>query len=240
MRRFGLIGFPLTHSFSKKYFTEKFQKEGIQDCVYQLFEGMSPDLLGSFLAANPDIEGLNVTIPYKETVLSILHNRRELSIPACNCIRIRNGKLEGYNTDVAGFEQSLKPLLRPHHTHALVLGTGGAAKAVTWVLQKNNIAYRYVSRQKEGSLRYAELDESLMQEFTILINTTPLGTFPEVEAAPPVPFHLLNSRHLLYDLVYNPEKTRFLQEGEKRGAMIKNGYEMLVIQAEESWKIWNA
>jgi shikimate dehydrogenase len=161
---------------------------------------------------------------------------------ACNCVKIENGKLKGYNTDVIGFEKSFKPLLQPHHTHALILGTGGAAQAVEFVLQKLGIQYGFVSRTPKAiraTMHYDALDEGLMQQYTVIINTTPLGTYPDVDTCPPIPYHWLSPQHYLFDLVYNPEKTLFLTKGQQRGTLIKNGYDMLVIQAEENWKIWN-
>ncbi|MBL7699818.1 MAG: shikimate dehydrogenase [Chitinophagaceae bacterium] len=241
MIRFGLIGYPLSHSFSKKYFTEKFEKEGLRDHVYDLFPIPSIDDLPAVLSANKDLRGLNVTIPYKQQVLKYLHTSNlPEGVQACNCIKIENGKLTGNNTDVTGFEISFLQLLRPHHKKALVLGNGGATVAVTFVLRKLNIGYEIVSRRKreDSTLTYNELTEEIIKEHTVIINTTPLGTFPSVNEAAPIPYHAITRDHYLFDLIYNPEKTLFLKKGEERGAAIKNGYEMLVIQAEESWKIW--
>ncbi len=242
MRQFGLIGYPLTHSFSKKFFTEKFEKEHLTDCRYDTFSIPSIDDLPGVLKNNPELCGLNVTIPYKENVLSFLDEKTTLvkKIKACNCIKISNGKLSGHNTDAPAFEQSLKEKLQPHHTKALILGTGGAAKAVEYSLRQLNISYKYVSRKPSAkSFSYEQLTEPVMQEYTLVINTTPLGMHPNIIEAPQIPYHALTSRHYLFDLIYNPEKTLFLQKGEKNGAVIKNGYEMLVFQAEESWRIWN-
>lgn len=243
MRQFGLIGYPLTHSFSKKFFTEKFEKENLTDCRYDTFSIPSIDEFPNLLKNNPGLQGLNVTIPYKESVVSYLDEKTPLvkKIKACNCIKIINGKLSGYNTDAPAFEQSLKEKLQPHHTKALILGTGGAAKAVEYSLRLLNIAYKYVSRKPSAkSFSYEQLTESLMQEYTLIINTTPLGMHPNIVEAPQIPYHALTSKHYLFDLIYNPVKTLFLQKGEKQGAAIKNGHEMLVLQAEESWKIWNS
>jgi shikimate dehydrogenase len=243
MRLFGLIGYPLTHSFSKKYFAEKFEKEQLANCHYELFPIKSVYEIRDIVARHPDLEGLNVTIPYKQLVLRHLDSTRGIpeEIRACNCIRIRNGKLEGFNTDIIGFEQSLLSLLKPHHKKALILGNGGAAAAVSYVLQKLDIAFEIVSRKvHDGStLTYQDIQEHVMQTHLLIINTTPLGTFPNVEQAPDIPYQCLTPEHYLYDLVYNPDKTLFLQKGEARGASIKNGLEMLLIQAEESWRIWN-
>ena len=243
MRLFALIGYPLTHSFSKKYFTEKFEKEGLKDCRYEHFSIDDISKLKTVLEENPDLCGLNVTIPYKEQVLSFLNEKNELvkQIKACNCISIKKGKLKGYNTDVLGFEQSLQEKLKPQHKKALILGTGGAAKAVEFVLDKHNIAYKYVSRKPSSkNYSYEQLTPSIIKSHTLIINTTPLGMYPAVTEAPPIPYESLTSDHYLFDLIYNPEVTLFLRKGQEKGAAIKNGYQMLVIQAEESWKIWNS
>lgn len=243
MRLFGLIGFPLSHSFSKNYFTEKFRAEGITDCRYELFPIASIDLLPGLLQDHPELEGLNVTIPYKQEVLPYLHVTSGLpaSLQACNCIRIRRGRLEGFNTDCIGFENSLRPLLQPQHTKALVLGNGGASKAVIYVLSKLGIAFEVVSRKwHEGStLTYDNLTPELVKAHPLIINTTPLGTYPNVLEKPLIPYDGVGSTHLLYDLVYNPAETQFLKEGALRGAAIQNGYNMLVGQAEAAWSIWN-
>lgn len=242
MRQFGLIGYPLAQSFSQKFFTEKFEKENLTDCRYDAFSIPTIDDLRGILKNNPELCGLNVTIPYKEQVLSYLDEKSTLvkKIKACNCIKIKNGKLTGHNTDAPAFEQSLKGQLQPHHTKALILGTGGAAKAVEYSLRQLNIAYKYVSRKPSAkSFSYEQLTESLMQEYTLIINTTPLGMHPNIIEAPQIPYQALTSQHYLYDVVYNPSKTLFLHKGEEQGAIIKNGYEMLVLQAEESWRIWN-
>lgn len=242
MRLFGLIGYPLTHSFSKKYFTEKFEKAGRTDCRYENFPLLSIGELTSVLEKYPQLEGLNVTIPYKKSVLYYLSDASDevKKTGACNCIRISGGKLLGYNTDVAGFRRSLKKYLLPHHEKALVLGTGGAARAVEYVLSQLNIAYTSVSRNPSSqSITYPHVDENLLGDHLLIINTTPLGMTPLEEELPDLPYHALRADHLLFDLIYNPDKTLFLQEGEKKGATTVNGYEMLILQAEESWKIWN-
>jgi shikimate dehydrogenase len=241
-RLFGLIGFPLSHSFSKKYFTDKFERESITDCRYELFPIEAIQLLPQIISANPSIRGLNVTIPYKESVIPYLHGiSKEVSeIGACNCIDICEGRLTGHNTDVIGFEKMLLPFLRPHHQQALILGTGGAAKAVAWVLNKLHITCQYVSR-KAGidQLSYENLNESILDTHHLIVNTTPLGMWPNLEETPSVPFTFISDKHLCVDLIYNPEKTKFLYESERRGAAIVNGMDMLIIQAEESWQIWN-
>jgi shikimate dehydrogenase len=242
MTKYGLIGYPLSHSFSKKYFTEKFERESIQDHEYDLFPIDKITQLPLLLQAEIDLKGLNVTIPYKEQVIPFLDELTEVvkEIQACNCIRILNGKLIGYNTDVIGFEKTLERKLSNHHQRALVLGTGGAAKAVHYVLSKKGIEYLEVSRTKvDGSITYQEIGEQVISSHTLIINTTPLGMYPNIEEAPNLPYHLLSDQHYLYDLVYNPTKTKFLLEGESRGAVIENGADMLIIQAEASWDIWN-
>jgi shikimate dehydrogenase len=242
-RLFGLIGFPLSHSFSKKYFTQKFEREGLTNCSYELFPLKSLEGLRKLLEQQPTLCGLNVTIPHKEAVLQLLDEKDELvkKIKACNCIRIdKNGKLKGYNTDAIGFEKSLKEQLRPAHKKALILGTGGAAKAVEYVLQKLGIPYKYVSRKPSVyNYSYEQLTPSVIAEHTLIINTTPLGMHPNTTEAAPIPYEALTPDHYLFDMVYNPEKTLFLMKGEKMGALIKNGYDMLVIQAEESWLLWD-
>ncbi|HEV7331615.1 MAG TPA: shikimate dehydrogenase [Flavisolibacter sp.] len=242
MRRFGLLGRTLKHSFSKTYFTEKFREASITDAVYENFELKSIDEFSSLLTAHPDLRGLNVTIPYKEEVLPYLTTINEVvrEIGACNCIKVEAGKLSGYNTDVVGFRQSLEPKLKQHHQKALVLGTGGAAKAIWYVLNELQIGYKKVSRNKTGAdFTYDELNQEVLREYLLIINTTPLGMYPNTDAAPALPYEAIGADHFLYDVVYNPEKTLFLAEGEKRGAQICNGYEMLIGQAEESWRIWN-
>ena len=241
MRLFGLIGYPLTQSFSKKYFTEKFLKESIIDAVYELFEIENIGLLNSVLN-NKNLCGFNVTIPYKKEVIPFLSSidSEAEAIGACNCIKIIDGKLKGFNTDASAFERSLLPLLKLHHKNALILGTGGASNAVSFVLKKLGIDYKFVSRtEKPDSYTYEQLNRNIIEDNTLIINTTPLGSFPKVENAPQLPYEYLTPIHYLYDLVYNPPVTLFLQKGRERGAAIKNGYEMLVGQAELSWQIWN-
>ncbi|MEY3432147.1 MAG: hypothetical protein RL131_83 [Bacteroidota bacterium] len=243
MRRFGLIGYPLSHSFSKKYFTEKFQREGLSDHQYDLFPIESIEGLKQVLADHPDLVGINVTIPYKEQVLSFLDERNEIvqEIGACNCIHRVDGKLKGYNTDVLGFIQTWEKKLNPSHKKALVLGTGGAAKAVHYACRQKGISYLEVSRTKRpGTITYADLDDAVMKEYTAIINTTPVGMYPEVDQCPELPYESIGADHYLYDLVYNPSETLFLKKGAERGAAIENGADMLVIQAEASFAIWNS
>jgi shikimate dehydrogenase len=242
MKKYGLIGYPLTHSFSQRFFTEKFTNEKIAGHSYSNFPIASIEELPLVLA-DTELRGLNVTIPYKEQVLPFLHFENEVvrEIRACNCIRIEAGKLYGFNTDVVGFEVSLAARLEPHHKQALVLGAGGAAKAVEYVLRKRGIGYRMVTRRpRPGSsdIGYEAVDAALLATHTLIINTTPLGMHPRVEDCPPLPYEALTPRHYLFDLIYNPVRTKFLLRGEERGAVVENGYDMLLLQAEESWRIW--
>ena len=242
MRKFGLIGKPLTHSFSKKYFTEKFLRESRTDCAYELFPIESIESLPELIASSPNLEGLNVTIPYKEKVLPYLSTSLiPDGVGACNCIKISEGKLVGYNTDILGFEKTLFPLLLPTHKAALVFGSGGASKAVIYVLKKLGIHYQLVGRNKtaEVGLTYEDITEELIKRHLLLINTTPLGMYPNVDICPAIPYNAIGTGHLLYDLVYNPSETLFLKNGLMQGATIKNGEQMLIAQAEESWRIWN-
>lgn len=241
MNLYGLIGKPLKHSFSAAYFNQKFAAENI-DSVYQNFELDSIAQLPQLLQQHSNLRGLNVTIPYKKDVLPYLHAANETvqQIGACNCIKVVDGKLYGYNTDTVGFRQSLEPHLKRHHNKALVLGTGGSSGAVQYALKQLNIPFQLVSRQKEKeTFLYEDLNDEIVKEHTLIINTTPLGMFPNVEAAPAIPYSALTPNHLLYDLIYNPEKTLFLQRGEAQGAAIVNGHQMLLLQAEAGWKIWN-
>lgn len=242
MKLFGLIGYPLTHSFSKGYFTQKFEQNGWDDCRYETFPIANIEAFTDLCAAHPNLQGLNVTIPYKEAVIPYLDGLSEeaAKIGAVNTIKFVDGKRMGYNSDVVGFEQSLRPLLKEYHKKALVLGTGGAAKAVWFVLDKLDIQYRNVSRTtSDNAVSYEEIKPEWMDEYLLIINTTPLGMYPKVEDYPQLPYESIGGRHLLFDLVYNPEKTAFLLKGEANGAAIKNGLDMLHGQAERSWEIWN-
>ncbi len=236
--RYGLIGRNISHSFSEKYFSKKFQTEKIENATYKTFDLAEISELPSLLQIEK-LDGFNVTIPYKEDIFSYLDelNPEAEKIGAVNCVKILNGKKIGYNTDAFGFETSLKPLLENHHKQALILGDGGAAKAVKFVLEKLGITYQTVSRK--GNFTYSDLDKTHLEDYQIIINTTPLGTFPDLYSCPEIPYEFLSSAHLVYDLVYNPEKTKFLKLAESKFAKIKNGYEMLVLQAEKSWEIWN-
>lgn len=245
MTKFGLIGFPLTHSFSKKYYDAKMEREQLTGIDYQLYAIPEIGEFPVLLTNQPLLMGVNVTIPYKVAVMDYLdHLSPEASaIGAVNCIRIErpNGRpiLTGYNTDVYGFVESLKPFLLPEHQRALVLGNGGAAKAVTYALSQLGIGYTIVSRSATvGQYSYEQLDPALIADHLLIINTTPLGTYPAVTGCPDIPYECIGNRHLLYDLVYNPEETEFLRRGKANGATIKNGLEMLELQAERNWEIW--
>ena len=243
---FGLIGYPLSHSFSRKFFTNKFESEGI-NAEYLNFELEDISRLPHIIVSHPDLLGINVTIPYKEEVMKFLDyiDEEAAMIKAVNTIRIhRSGHkitLQGYNTDIHGFQESIRPLIQQHHRKALVLGTGGASKAVVQALTNLKIGSILVSRNPEdkGEISYSELDEDVMSSYKIIVNTTPIGTFPKVDACPSIPFELITPSHLMFDLIYNPEMTEFLKQGQLRGASIKNGLEMLHLQALASWGIWN-
>lgn len=242
MKKYGLIGYPLTHSFSKKYFSEKFNRELISNVTYELFPIENIGLLLDLLNAEPMLHGLNVTIPYKQEVMQFLDVLSPVvkEINACNCIKIVEGKLIGFNTDVIGFEKSLKKKLKIHHNQAIILGTGGAAKAVEYVLRKNGISYLQVSRNKsETAISYEELTPEIISTHNLIVNTTPLGMYPAIDDAPAIPYGAISSSHYLFDLVYNPAETVFLKKGRIHGADTENGADMLVDQAEASWEIWN-
>ncbi|WP_161889940.1 shikimate dehydrogenase family protein [Pontibacter russatus] len=244
MRKFGLIGKKLGHSFSKKYFTEKFEREGIPDALYELYELPSAQELGALLQREPELVGLNVTVPYKQDVLPLLDELDETAakIGAVNTIKISEGKTKGYNTDYIGFKISLEEFYpQRERGKALVLGTGGAAKAVWAALEALQTPYMAVSRTPApGQLPYAQLTPELLQSYNLIINTTPIGMHPHPEAAPPVPYEALTARHYLYDLVYNPEETQFLRNGAAAGAKTCNGLGMLYRQADAAWDIWNS
>jgi shikimate dehydrogenase len=245
MKLYGLIGFPLTHSFSKNYFMQKFESEGIEDCRFENFELDHINEVQTMLQHNPSLQGFAITIPHKKKILPFLTDSTAdvQEMQACNCVKLVNGKLYGFNTDTIGFVQSLQKHLQPHHTKALILGSGGAANAVEFVFRKLKIDFLTVSRSKSTEsniVSYEDLTEEIMDQHTLIINATPLGTFPKVDEFPPIPYQFITSGHYLFDLVYNPDKTRFLEKGEEKGAAIQNGYDMLTIQAEENWKIWNS
>ena len=243
---FGLVGYPLGHSFSESFFNNKFNSEGI-DAQYLNFEIPNINEFRNIINTNTNLRGLNVTIPYKEQVISYLDDIdiTASEIGAVNVVKfIRNGNnliLKGFNSDVIGFCNSLKPLLKPHHTHALVLGTGGAAKAITHGLKSLGIEPIYVSRtKKDGVLTYNELTPGIIEKYQVIVNTTPAGMYPHVDTCPDIPYHLLTPQHLCYDVVYNPEVTLFMKKSQEQGAMVKNGLEMLILQALAAWEIWNS
>ncbi len=242
--RFGLIGFPLTHSFSKKYFTEKFEKEGLsKDFQYDLFPIENASDFKNIIGLYPELKGLNVTIPHKESVLPLLDeiDQSASTIGAVNTIKIEKGKTKGYNTDVIGFKESLQTFLKGTPIkQALILGTGGAGKAVAYVLQQMNISFEWVSRGSvKGVLNYSNLKGSL-NDFKLIINTTPLGTYPNVDACPDIPYQELTNHHFLFDLVYNPTTTTFMKKGLDANCKVINGLEMLHLQADAAWEIWNS
>jgi len=242
MKQYGLIGYPLSHSFSKGYFAEKFLKENITDANYDVFPLEKIEDFTALYQNKENLIGLNVTIPYKQQVIPFLDELDETSanIGAVNTVKFTQGKRIGYNTDAYGFEMSLKPMLQSHHTNALILGTGGASKAVEYVLKKLGISFQYVSRNKsDHTISYEQLDEFIIHNSKLIINCTPIGMYPNVDVAPNIPYNAISEKHLLYDLVYNPEETLFLKKGKEKGAQTKNGLEMLYLQAERSWEIWN-
>jgi len=239
METYGLIGKNIDYSFSRNYFSKKFEKESIINSQYINFD--IDNIINIKKLFKQKNKGYNVTIPYKEAVIPYLD---ELDFHACeigavNTIKVTNGRTKGFNTDWIGFKQSLSPFLKSYHNKALILGTGGASKAVKYALKQLNIGFATVSRNS-ASLGYEDLSEELLNEFLIIVNCTPVGTFPNTDEAPGIPYEFITDRHLAYDLIYNPEETQFLKECRLRGAQIKNGLEMLEIQAEEAWKIWNS
>lgn len=247
MNKYGLIGYPLKHSFSISYFNEKFQSENI-DAEYVNFEIPRIEDFMEVVEENPNLRGLNVTIPYKEQVIPYLDelDKDTAKIGAVNVIKIipqgkGDVKLVGYNSDIIGFTRSIEPLLQSHHVKALILGTGGASKAIFHGLANLGIEATFVSRTKKSNdiLTYQELTPEIMQEHTVIVNTTPLGMYPNVDACPDIPYDQLTPNHLLYDLLYNPHETLFMKKGMERGATVKNGLEMLLLQAFVSWEIWN-
>lgn len=246
MKLFGLIGHPLSHSFSKKYFEEKFKKEGIEDCKYELFDLENCTELARVIDSNPDLIGLNVTIPHKEKAISLLDEIDSIAqeIGAVNTIRIDqfSKKLKGYNTDYFGFKNSLKPFLNHHHERALILGTGGASKAVEYALKDLNISCLKVSRnpQYDNEISYDEVNEFVILHHKLIVNTTPLGMSPNTTDCPNIPYEQLSENHFLYDLVYNPDETVFLRKGREKGCLTLNGLSMLKLQAEKAWEIWNS
>lgn len=242
-KRFGLLGKNISYSFSKGYFTEKFKDEVFEGNSYENFDISEINYFTELVKNNPDLKGLNVTIPYKEQVIPFLDklSKKAALIGAVNTIKFtQNGKLKGYNTDYYGFKKSLKPLLKEHHKKALILGTGGASKGVAFALDELDILYTFVSREaKENIIDYDLINATTFDNFQIIINCTPVGTSPNIEASPNLPYEFFTEKHIAYDLIYNPEETTFLKKAKANGAVIKNGYDMLIFQAEKAWKIWN-
>lgn len=244
MSTYGLIGYPLGHSFSKLYFTEKFNKENINS-IYNLFPIENINLVSDLISSNLDLRGFNVTIPYKQQIIPFLDEVEEeaSAIGAVNVVKIieRDGKriLKGYNSDIYGFYESIRPLIKTCHKKALILGTGGASKAIAAMLKKLNIIYTFVSRSaKDGQLSYLDIDAQIMKEYTVIINCSPVGMSPNVDEAPMLPYEYFTDEHIAYDLVYNPLETKFLKLAKEHGATTKNGLEMLYLQAERAWSIW--
>jgi shikimate dehydrogenase len=246
MRKFGLIGYPLGHSFSQKYFTGKFRNENIPDCSYENFPLKDINRLNELLKLETDLAGLNVTIPHKSDVIRFLDDisPEAEEVGAVNVIKITRDKkeiiLSGFNSDVYGFTQSILPFLKKHTGNALVLGTGGSSRAVCYALAKIGLDVTLVSRKHQpGMITYSDVDDLVMKNTSLIVNTTPLGMFPDTTGKPEIDYNLLTSRHILFDLVYNPEMTAFLKEGQERGCTVIGGLKMLHLQAEKSWEIWN-
>ena len=247
MTTYGLIGYPLGHSFSRKFFTEKFEQEGI-DAQYLNYEIPSIEEFPDIIQNNPELRGLNVTIPYKQQVMQYLDEISEeaKAIGAVNVVRCQRSTvncqphLTGYNSDVIGFVESIKPLLKPHHKKALILGTGGASKAIRYGLEKKlGMETLYVSRTaREGMITYEEVNEAVLKEYEVIVNCSPVGMYPHVDECPALPYEAMNENNLLYDLVYNPLETLFMKKGAAQGATVKNGLEMLHLQAIASWEFW--
>lgn len=244
MKKYGLVGKDISYSFSRNYFAKKFTELNLKECSYRNFD--IPEIEEfPFLLYQKEHEyyGLNVTIPYKESIMNYLSEIDEIAqkIGAVNTIKItEDNRLIGHNTDAYGFKKSLQTVLKNHHKKALILGTGGASKAIAYVFENLNIKYKFVSRSPTtDQLSYDSLNEAILNEYHLIINCTPLGTFPDIELFPDIPYNYLNEKHLLFDLIYNPEESTFLKLGKKQGAIIKNGSEMLKFQAEKSWEIWN-
>jgi shikimate dehydrogenase len=239
--RYGLVGRNISYSFSRGYFLKKFEALGLHDRSYENFDLPQIDTFTEMIKTQTDIRGLNVTIPYKEAIIPYLDelDATARKVGAVNTIKIDGNLLKGFNTDVYGFRKALEPLLKKHHRRSLILGTGGASKAVAFVFDELGIAHQSVSRTSTAhQIDYGSLTEAILRENTILVNCTPLGTYPNILDKPPIPYQFVGPDHLLFDLIYNPEKTAFLQEGEIRGATITNGLGMLELQAEKAWAIW--
>ncbi len=241
--KLGLIGYPLSHSFSKKYFNDKFLQEKLTAFSYHNFELKKISEFSTILTQEPELIGLNVTIPYKEAILNYVHELSDnvKAIGAANTLVLhKNGRIKAYNTDVYGFKESLIPLLKPYHKKALVLGSGGASKAVVYGLNQLGITATIVSRTPKNAqqITYEQIDENTMKTHLVVINTTPLGMMPLISLSPSIPYHFVTNKHLFYDLIYNPSQTSFLKQASQNGASVCNGLNMLYLQAEKAWKIW--
>lgn len=241
MDKYGIIGNPLGHSFSKGFFTEKFAREGI-DAEYLNFQIPEIGKLTEVLQENPELRGINVTLPYKTEVIPFLDelSNEAREIGAVNVVQIRNGHLKGFNSDIIGFTRSIQPLLKPHHRKALILGTGGASRAIRVGLNRLGLEWKYVSRTpRERMITYEDITAETLREYEVIVNCSPVGMFPKVDECPAIPYEFLTQDNLLYDLVYNPENTLFMKKGALQGAVVKNGLEMLHLQAIASWEFWN-
>jgi shikimate dehydrogenase len=241
---FGLLGKNISYSFSRGYFAKKFEVLDLKKHEYRNFDIQDIADFPSILKKELFLKGMNVTIPYKEEIIQHLDilDKTAKEIGAVNTIKFtKRGNLKGYNTDVVGFENSISPYLKVNHKFALILGTGGASKAVAYALKKNKIQYKFVSRNPFGKeqISYEDLTKEVVSKYHVIVNCTPIGTSPDIHLSPNIPYQFLTAQHLLFDLIYNPEISTFLSKGEEKGASIKNGYEMLEMQAEESWRIWN-
>ncbi|OBY62168.1 shikimate dehydrogenase [Polaribacter vadi] len=241
---YGLLGKNISYSFSRGYFTDKFEKLKLKKSKYVNFDLQNIEDFPTIIDENEHLKGINVTIPYKEEIIPFLSkiDKTAKKIGAVNTIKFtKRGNLKGYNSDVVGFENSLIPLLKKHHKRALILGTGGASKAIAYALKRNDIKYKFVSRNPEGKkeISYNSLTKEVMEKHTIIINSTPLGTFPDIDKCPNIPYQFITKNHILYDLIYNPAISTFLSKGKEKEAITKNGLQMLELQAEESWRIWN-
>ena len=242
MDKYGIIGYPLGHSFSRGFFTEKFAREQIE-AQYMNFEIPNVEMLREVLNENPELRGLNVTLPYKTAVIPLLDELSDdaRNIGAVNVIRVRNGYLKGFNSDIIGFMGSIRPLLQPHHKKALILGTGGASRAIRVGLTQLGLQWKHVSRSaREDMFTYSELSPEILHEYEVIVNCSPVGMYPHVDESPAIPYESLTDRNLLFDCVYNPESTQFMQRGAQQGATVKNGLEMLHLQAIASWEFWNS
>jgi len=241
MTKYGIIGNPLGHSFSKGFFTEKFAREGI-DAEYLNFQISEIGKLTEVLRENPELRGINVTLPYKTEIIPFLDELSDEAreIGAVNVVQIRNGHLKGFNSDIIGFTRSIQPLLKSHHQKALILGTGGASRAIRVGLTRLGLEWKYVSRTPhEGMITYEDITAETLREYEVIVNCSPVGMFPKVDGCPVIPYEFLTPDNLLYDLVYNPETTLFMKKGALQGAVVKNGLEMLHLQAIASWEFWN-